>query len=185
MIDKSSVSSSSSNSSFSKTSFLYGLELPSNVLDVLETVKDPEIPVLNVIDLGVIRDVQVEGKEVTIKLTPTYSGCPAMDVIGDDLERAFAKAGYQTTIQLVMSPPWTTDWITERGRKALEEYGVAAPLEESADKAALLDGEKVVKCTNCGSKNTRLVSQFGSTACKAMFQCNDCSEPFDYFKCLR
>ncbi|WP_085765973.1 1,2-phenylacetyl-CoA epoxidase subunit PaaD [Nonlabens spongiae] len=185
MIDKSSVSSSSSNSSFSKTSFLYGLNLPSTILDVLEEVKDPEIPVLNVIDLGVIRDVKVEDKEVMIKLTPTYSGCPAMDVIGDDLERAFAKAGYQTTIHLVMSPPWTTDWITERGRKALEEYGVAAPLEESADKAALLDGEKVVKCTNCGSKNTRLVSQFGSTACKAMFQCNDCGEPFDYFKCLR
>ncbi|WP_206052170.1 1,2-phenylacetyl-CoA epoxidase subunit PaaD [Nonlabens xiamenensis] len=161
------------------------VNIDKELLPILESVKDPEIPVLNVIDLGVIREAQRDGQKVHIKLTSTYSGCPAMDVIGDDLERAFAKAGYQTNIALVMSPPWTTDWITERGRQALEKYGVAAPLEESADKAALLDGEKVVACTNCGSKNTRLVSQFGSTACKAMFQCNDCQEPFDYFKCLK
>jgi ring-1,2-phenylacetyl-CoA epoxidase subunit PaaD len=155
------------------------------ILNIIESVMDPEIPVLNVIDLGVIREVLVDDKHVTVKLTPTYSGCPAMDVIGDDLERAFAKVGYTTTIQLIMSPPWTTDWITERGRKALEEYGIAAPLEEFADKDVLLNEKKLVKCTNCGSKNTRLVSQFGSTACKAMFQCEDCKEPFDYFKCLK
>ncbi len=154
-------------------------------MTIIESVNDPEIPVLNVIDLGVIRDVQVKNKSVTIKLTPTYSGCPAMDVIGDDLERAFAKAGYTTTIQLIMSPPWTTDWITPRGRKALEDYGIAAPLDPSADKDVLLNEKKLVKCTNCGSQNTRLVSQFGSTACKAMFQCEDCQEPFDYFKCLK
>lgn len=159
--------------------------IPQDLLEILESVKDPEIPVLNVVDLGVIRDVQVEGKEITIKLTPTYSGCPAMDVIGDDLERAFAVQGYTTHIQLIMSPPWTTDWITERGRKALEEYGIAAPLEETADKDVLLNDKKLVKCTNCGSQNTKLVSQFGSTACKAMFQCEDCLEPFDYFKCLK
>ncbi|WP_405369635.1 1,2-phenylacetyl-CoA epoxidase subunit PaaD [Nonlabens sp. Asnod2-A12] len=159
--------------------------ISQELLDVLESVKDPEIPVLNVVDLGVIREVIVEGKEITIKLTPTYSGCPAMDVIGDDLERAFAVYGYTTHIQLIMSPPWTTDWITERGRKALEEYGIAAPLEETADKDVLLNEKKLVKCTNCGSKNTKLVSQFGSTACKAMFQCGDCLEPFDYFKCLK
>ncbi|KEZ93840.1 1,2-phenylacetyl-CoA epoxidase subunit PaaD [Nonlabens ulvanivorans] len=159
--------------------------LPKSVVAILETVKDPEIPVLNVVDLGVIREVIVEGKEITIKLTPTYSGCPAMDVIGDDLERAFAVHGYSTTVQLIMSPPWTTDWITDRGRKALEEYGVAAPLEETADKDVLLNDKKLVKCTNCGSQNTKLVSQFGSTACKAMFQCEDCLEPFDYFKCLK
>ncbi|AZQ43801.1 1,2-phenylacetyl-CoA epoxidase subunit PaaD [Nonlabens ponticola] len=155
------------------------------ILEILESVKDPEIPVLNVIDLGVIRDVQVEGNEINIKLTPTYSGCPAMDVIGDDLERAFKKHGYTTHVQLIMSPPWTTDWITERGRKALEEYGIAAPLDETADKDVLLNEKKLVKCTNCGSQNTKLVSQFGSTACKAMFQCQDCQEPFDYFKCLK
>ncbi len=155
------------------------------ILNIIESVMDPEIPVLNVIDLGVIRDVDVVDKHVTIKLTPTYSGCPAMDVIGDDLERAFAAHGYTTQVELIMSPPWTTDWITDRGRRALEEYGIAAPLNETADKDALLNNKKLVKCTNCGSKNTNLVSQFGSTACKAMFQCDDCKEPFDYFKCLK
>ncbi|WP_338351123.1 1,2-phenylacetyl-CoA epoxidase subunit PaaD [Nonlabens tegetincola] len=161
------------------------LDLPKDVLDILESVSDPEIPVLSVIDLGVIRSVQLDENHVTILLTPTYSGCPAMDVIGDDLDRAFAKAGYTTTVQLIMSPPWTTDWITERGRKAMEEYGIAAPLEPTADKDVLLNNKKLVKCTNCGSTNTKLVSQFGSTACKAMFQCDDCLEPFDYFKCLK
>jgi ring-1,2-phenylacetyl-CoA epoxidase subunit PaaD len=161
------------------------LNIPDELLKILESVKDPEIPVLNVVDLGVIRDVEVHGKEITIKLTPTYSGCPAMDVIGDDLERAFEKAGYTTHVQLIMSPPWTTDWITDRGRKALEKYGIAAPLDESADKDVLLNEKRLVKCTNCGSTNTKLVSQFGSTACKAMFQCDDCQEPFDYFKCLK
>ena len=164
---------------------IHNYNIPQELLEILESVKDPEIPVLNVVDLGVIREVTVEGKEITIKLTPTYSGCPAMDVIGDDLERAFASHGYSTTVQLIMSPPWTTDWITERGRKALEEYGIAAPLEETADKDVLLNEKKLVKCTNCGSKKTKLVSQFGSTACKAMFQCEDCLEPFDYFKCLK
>jgi ring-1,2-phenylacetyl-CoA epoxidase subunit PaaD len=161
------------------------LNIPDELLKILESVKDPEIPVLNVVDLGVIRDVEVHGKEITIKLTPTYSGCPAMDVIGDDLERAFEKVGYTTRVQLIMSPPWTTDWITDRGRKALEDYGIAAPLSESADKDVLLNERRLVKCTNCGSTNTKLVSQFGSTACKAMFQCDDCQEPFDYFKCLK
>jgi ring-1,2-phenylacetyl-CoA epoxidase subunit PaaD len=161
------------------------LKTDLNILKIIESVMDPEIPVLNVIDLGVIREVDVDDQHVTIKLTPTYSGCPAMDVIGDDLERAFEKEGYTTSIQLIMSPPWTTDWITSRGRKALEKYGIAAPLNESADKDVLLNEKKLVKCTNCGSKNTKLVSQFGSTACKAMFQCEDCQEPFDYFKCLK
>lgn len=159
--------------------------ISSELLSILESVKDPEIPVLNVVDLGVIRDVVVNQKNITIKLTPTYSGCPAMDVIGDDLERAFAAVGYTTNVQLIMSPPWTTDWITQRGREALEKYGIAAPLEETADKDVLLNDKKLVKCTNCGSQNTKLVSQFGSTACKAMFQCEDCLEPFDYFKCLK
>jgi len=179
MIDSNSISNSSKMANHIFES------LSAEVLAILEEVMDPEIPVLNVVDLGVIRDVVVDGKEITIKLTPTYSGCPAMDVIGDDLQRAFAAHGYTTNIQLVMSPPWTTDWITARGRKALEEYGIAAPLEETADMDVLLNNKKLVKCTNCGSQNTKLVSQFGSTACKAMFQCEDCLEPFDYFKCLK
>jgi len=101
------------------------------------------------------------------------------------LQRLFKKAGYEVNIDLVLTPAWTTDWISEEGRDALEKYGIAAPLDAIADKEVLLGGKKLVKCTNCGSLNTELVSQFGSTACKALFKCDDCQEPFDYFKCLK
>lgn len=155
------------------------------LIPILETVSDPEIPVLTVLDLGVIREaIELDGV-VQIKLTPTYSGCPAMDVIGDDLTKAFSEIGKETNIQLILAPAWTTDWISEAGKLKMEAYGIAAPLEETADKDALLGDAKIVKCTNCGSKNTHLVSQFGSTACKALFKCDDCQEPFDYFKCLK
>lgn len=155
------------------------------LLPVLESVSDPEIPVLSIMDMGVVREaIEIDGI-VRVKITPTYSGCPAMDVIGDDIVSAFAKAGKTAKIQLVLAPAWTTDWITPRGRKALEDYGIAAPLSPEADKEALLGNKKIVKCTNCGSTETHLVSQFGSTACKALFKCDVCQEPFDYFKCLK
>ena len=155
------------------------------LLDILTAVSDPEIPVLSIMDMGVVREaIEVDGV-VRVKITPTYSGCPAMDVIGDDIVSAFAKAGLKAKTTLVLSPAWTTDWITPRGRKALEDYGIAAPLSPDADKEALLGNKKIVKCTNCGSTETHLVSQFGSTACKAQLQCDDCQEPFDYFKCLK
>jgi len=161
-------------------------EINSELIPILDQVSDPEIPVLTILDMGVIRYAKIVGeKEVLVKITPTYSGCPAMDVIGDDIIKAFNEAGYKAKVELVLSPAWTTDWITERGRIALEKYGIAAPLDAEADKAALLGNEKIVKCTLCGSTNTKLVSQFGSTACKALFQCEDCKEPFDYFKCLK
>lgn len=159
--------------------------IDSSLLPILETVSDPEIPVLSVLDLGVIREAFEEDGVVKIKLTPTYSGCPAMDVIGDDLRTAFAAIGKKAVVQLVLAPAWTTDWISEAGKQKMEEYGIAAPLSETADKDALLGNAKVVRCTNCGSTNTHLVSQFGSTACKALFKCDDCQEPFDYFKCLK
>lgn len=159
--------------------------IDTQLIEILETVSDPEIPVLSVLDLGVIREAIEEKGEVKIKLTPTYSGCPAMDVIGDDLRSAFAKVGKKATVELVLSPAWTTDWMSETGKRKMEAYGIAAPLEETADKEALLGNKKIVKCTNCGSTNTHLVSQFGSTACKALFKCDDCLEPFDYFKCLK
>ncbi len=159
--------------------------IDTQLIEILETVSDPEIPVLSVLDLGVIREAIEEKGEVKIKLTPTYSGCPAMDVIGDDLKSAFAKVGKKATVELVLSPAWTTDWMSEAGKRKMEAYGIAAPLEETADKEALLGNKKIVKCTNCGSTNTHLVSQFGSTACKALFKCDDCLEPFDYFKCLK
>lgn len=156
-----------------------------HLIPILEQVSDPEIPVLTVLDLGVIRQAVEKDGVINIKLTPTYSGCPAMDVIGDDLKAAFQKEGKQVAVELVLSPAWSTDWISEAGLQKMEEYGIARPLSETADKDVLLGDKKLVKCTNCGSTNTHLVSQFGSTACKALFKCDDCQEPFDYFKCLK
>jgi len=151
---------------------------------ILESVSDPEIPVLSVLDLGVVREMKRDGDEVLVKLTPTYSGCPAMDTMATDIVMAMGKAGIKAKVELVLSPAWSTDWLSENGKIKLEKYGVAVPLSESMDKSALHDGERLVKCTNCQSTNTKLISQFGSTACKALFQCNECLEPFDYFKCL-
>ena len=159
--------------------------IQEDLVPFLETVSDPEIPVLSVLDLGVIRKAVEENGIVKIKLTPTYSGCPAMDVIGDDLKKAFSEIGKKAEIELILSPAWSTDWISEEGLQKMEEYGIARPLSESHDIDVLLGNKKLVKCTNCGSTNTHLVSQFGSTACKALFKCDDCQEPFDYFKCLK
>lgn len=158
--------------------------IDKKLIPILNQVLDPEIPVLTILDMGVVRSAIIKDDEVIVKITPTYSGCPAMDVIGEDIIIAFKKEGYNAKVELVLSPAWTTDWITEKGRQSLEGYGIAPPLDAIADKEVLLGGKKLVKCTNCGSTNTKLVSQFGSTACKALFKCNDCQEPFDYFKCL-
>ena len=152
---------------------------------LLRSVSDPEIPVLSIMDMGIVRDLQEKDGVYTVTITPTYSGCPAMDTIGDDIKAAFAEEGLKAEIKLVLSPAWTTDWITKEGREALEKYGIAAPLEATADKDALTGKSRMIKCTNCGSMNTKMVSRFGSTACKALFQCEDCHEPFDYFKCLK
>ncbi len=152
---------------------------------LLRELSDPEIPVLSIMDMGVVRKVEIEGNKIQVTLTPTYSGCPAMDVMGEDIINRLKEEGFEAEVKLVLSPAWTTDWITENGRKKLEEYGIAAPLEEQADKLALMGESRLVKCTNCGSTNTRMISQFGSTACKALFKCDDCLEPFDYFKCLK
>jgi len=164
------------------------IESPSisaSLIEILDSVPDPEIPVLSLLDLGVIREAWEEGDVVHIKMTPTYSGCPATDVMADDLRAAFAKEGKQAEVELILAPAWTTDWISEKGLLKLEEYGIARPLSESADKEVLLGNKKLVKCPQCGSTSTHLVSQFGSTPCKALFKCDDCHEPFDYFKCLR
>ena len=153
--------------------------------NILKSVSDPEIPVLSIMEMGVVRSYEVINNIVEVTITPTYSGCPAMDVISDDIKKAFAENGFEAKIKLVLAPAWTTDWITPKGRLALEKYGIASPLEPNADKDALLGNKKLVKCPQCKSFNTKLVSQFGSTACKAFFQCEDCLEPFDYFKCLK
>ncbi|MFS4494734.1 1,2-phenylacetyl-CoA epoxidase subunit PaaD [Maribacter sp. 2308TA10-17] len=160
-------------------------QIDQQLIPILEKVSDPEIPVLSIMEMGVVRSAFVHNNEVLVKITPTYSGCPAMDVIGDDIKSALQNAGFNATVELVLSPAWTTDWITKKGRQALEEYGIAPPLEANADKEALLENKRIVKCTNCGSTETQLVSQFGSTACKALFKCESCQEPFDYFKCLK
>lgn len=159
--------------------------IPPLYLELLHSVFDPEIPVISLVDLGVIRDVEkLDDGVVEVTITPTYSGCPAMDVMGDDIVAAFAQKGIQAQVKQVLAPAWTTDMITEAGRKALKQYGIAPPLDPTSDKKVLLGGERLVQCPHCKSKNTQLVSQFGSTACKAQFKCEDCQEPFDYFKCL-
>ena len=151
----------------------------------LEEVFDPEVPVLTVVDLGVVRNVEVNDDVCKVTITPTYSGCPAMKRIEDDIIEKLAEKGVKNTeVDLVLAPAWTTDWLTENGRQKLKEYGIAPP-EDEVDKSVLFADPTVVPCPKCGSKDTKLISQFGSTACKAHYQCNACLEPYDYFKCLR
>lgn len=151
----------------------------------MEEVSDPEIPVLTVVDLGVVRDVALDNGKAMVTITPTYSGCPAMNTIEEEIKAKLAEHGYENAeVKTVLDPAWTTDWMSESGRRKLEEYGIAPPAAGSVNKKALFGEPDAVRCPQCKSKNTRMVSQFGSTACKAMYQCNDCLEPFDYFKCL-
>jgi ring-1,2-phenylacetyl-CoA epoxidase subunit PaaD len=155
------------------------------VWEILDQVSDPEIPVLTIADLGIIRSVSQQGEGLKIVITPTYSGCPAMSVIESEIELALAKEGITDfSIETVLSPAWTTDWISENGRKKLSEYGIAPPVDEP-DKSILFADAPTVPCPKCHSSNTNMVSLFGSTACKAHYQCNACMEPFDYFKCLK
>lgn len=164
--------------------------LPVNTIDarltsILEQVSDPEVPVLSVLDLGVVRSAAVdESGWVRLVITPTYAGCPAMDVIRFELNLAFEQAGYNHIhIETVLSPPWTTDWLTEKGREKLQAYGIAPPVEKTTDKSFLTGKGKAVPCPLCGSLHTSMVSLFGSTACKSLYKCESCKEPFDYFKC--
>jgi len=154
---------------------------------LLEEVSDPEVPVLSILDLGIVRRVQVAADgAVQVTITPTYSGCPAMNTIATDIRlRLLAEGITQLTVHNQLSPAWTTDWLSEAGREKLEAYGIAAPVNGTATGHLLnLFGEDTaVRCPLCKSEHTHLVSQFGSTACKASYQCDDCQEPFDYFKC--
>lgn len=151
----------------------------------LEDVSDPEIPVLTVVDLGVVREVDISGDHPVVKITPTYSGCPAMNEIEQNIRIKLKEEGLdKVEVKTVLSPPWTTDWMTEKGKRKLKEYGIAPPEGSSADKSVLFGKPKEVECPHCGSRNTEMVSQFGSTACKSLYKCRDCQEPFDYFKCI-
>lgn len=147
----------------------------AQIQEILDEVKDPEIPVISIADLGILRDVKVEDDFVEVVITPTYTGCPAMLEIEKDINNALKKEGINDfKITTVLSPAWSTDLMTEEGKARLKEYGIAPPNPTN---------EEDIECPNCGSHNTKLVSQFGSTACKSLFKCNDCLEPFDYFKC--
>jgi ring-1,2-phenylacetyl-CoA epoxidase subunit PaaD len=151
---------------------------------ILEEVKDPEVPVLSVVDLGVVRTVSVRDDAVDITITPTYSGCPAMDVISMDIRLKLLEKGLKNIrVQQSLSPAWTTDWMSEAGRQKLKAFGIAPPNPKQQYCTTEMFAEEAVQCPHCGSYHTRLVSQFGSTACKAMYQCSDCKEAFDYFKC--
>lgn len=153
------------------------------ILEWLAEVPDPEIPVLTIMDLGIVRDVQCEDG-IVVSLAPTYSGCPATEVIESSVVAALEDRGLiDVSVKRVLSPPWTTDWISDAGRDKLREYGIAPP-EAGGSKRELLLGGPTVACPRCASEDTERVSEFGSTACKASYRCKACLEPFEYFKCL-
>jgi ring-1,2-phenylacetyl-CoA epoxidase subunit PaaD len=157
-------------------------ELRQRAWDTAASVVDPEIPVLTIADLGVLRDVALNGDHVEVAITPTYSGCPAMNMIALEIELALERAGFRRpTVRTVLSPAWTTDWMSEEGRRKLRDYGIAPPQASNSRRA--LFGEQTVTCPQCGSDDTELLSEFGSTSCKALWRCKTCREPFDYFKC--
>jgi ring-1,2-phenylacetyl-CoA epoxidase subunit PaaD len=157
-----------------------------HILALLSEIPDPEIPVITIIELGVIRDIDItDDQTISLKITPTYSGCPAMKQIEDDVRKKLSENGFTTiTINTIFSPPWTTDWITPEAKEKLRIYGIAPPEHSTEDKSWLTGNIKTLACPRCKSQNTKLISQFGSTACKALYQCQDCLEPFDYFKCI-
>jgi len=150
---------------------------------VAASVHDPEVPVLTIEDLGILRDVREDAGRVTVTITPTYSGCPAMDTITQDLELAYSAAGYdRVDVVTVLAPAWTTDWMTPEGKRKLEAFGIAPPTGRAAVPAGPIRVALAVRCPRCGSLRTREVSRFGSTSCKALFECLGCLEPFDHFK---
>ncbi len=154
------------------------------VHSLLESVCDPEIPVLTVADLGIIRDVRLIDDRIEVTITPTYSGCPAMNTIEQDIRKVLAETGMEIVVHTSYSPAWSSDWMSENGREKLRAYGIAPPQKSTHSKRELLGEVTVINCPHCGSDNTRLISEFGSTACKAMHHCDDCLQPFDYFKCI-
>ncbi len=156
------------------------------IYSILEAVTDPEIPVITIAELGILRDVAIDEAQqtITVYITPTYNGCPATDVIAHTVRKTLEDAGYdKVKVVSLIDPAWTTDWITAEGRQKLLDYGIAPPAESTTDASFLSGKSPVVHCPQCGSDQTELVSRFGSTPCKALYKCNTCHEPFDYFKC--
>ena len=157
----------------------------NGIWKILKDIPDPEIPVLTVLDLGIIREVLLHDDEAEVIITPTYSGCPAMDMITMNIRMALLENGFKNVkVSTVLSPAWTTDWMSEEGKRKLKEYGIAPPNpRQQVCNNDLFAPHEAVQCPQCNSYHTRRVSEFGSTACKALYQCLDCKEPFDYFKC--
>lgn len=145
--------------------------------ELLSRIQDPEIPVITIADLGVLRDVQAENNRLVVTITPTYTGCPAMRAIEDEIRSVLHGAGFHNVeVRTQLAPAWTTEWMDERARRKLEAYGIAPPAPPGS--------HGPVTCPQCRSGNTERISEFGSTACKALYRCRDCLEPFDYFKCI-
>ncbi len=154
------------------------------IWEILEAVPDPEIPVISIVELGVVRDVKIINEQLKVTITPTYTGCPAMDMISVMIKAALEDRKIENyTLETVLSPPWTTDWMSDETKNKLKSYGIAPPAENTQDKNSLLGKPLQIACPQCESKNTVMQSQFGSTPCKSLYKCNDCLEPFDYFKC--
>lgn len=154
------------------------------VKNILAQIPDPEIPVITIEELGILRDVNFANHECVVTITPTYSGCPAMKAIEQDIVALLKENGIEKVkVKSIFSPAWTTDWISETAKEKLRKFGISPPEKTTSDKSVLTGIQKVVRCPRCNSENTELVSQFGSTACKALYKCKDCLEPFDHFKC--
>ena len=158
-------------------------EASARVWDLAATILDPEVPALTIEDLGVLREAHAEGKKAHVVLTPTYSGCPAIDQMRDDVAATLREAGFdEVEVSYTLSPAWTTDWMTDAGKRKLEDYGIAPPQARSDAIRGPIPVTLGVKCPRCHSLHTREVAKFGSTSCKALYQCQKCLEPFDYFK---
>ena len=157
----------------------------TTIWSLLEEVNDPEVPVLSIVDLGIVREVRRDGNRVEVIITPTYSGCPAMDAIRMNIRMVLLQHGYtDAVITTVLSPAWTTDWMSNKGKEKLQAYGIAPPLPtQQVCHPGLFHREEAIQCPRCHSYHTQRISEFGSTACKALYRCEDCKEPFDYFKC--
>ena len=154
--------------------------------EVLNGIPDPEIPVISIVELGIVREVTVSGSRVEVAITPTYSGCPALDAIEEDIGSRLRESGFsEVIVTQQLSPAWTTDWIAEPARERLREYGIAPPhAVRGTDAHRIHLFSRAIACPQCGSGNSERLSEFGSTACKALYRCVDCREPFDYFKPL-
>lgn len=156
------------------------------IIQYLEEITDPEVPALNIVELGIVRDAQYKSKSVQVDITPTYSGCPAMKVIENAIVSTLKEKGFENVfVKTIFSPPWTTDWLTEEAKQKLKEYGIAPP--EKGGKlnwVPFSNANKEVACPFCDSADTKLTSEFGSTACKSLYYCNNCQQPFEHFKCI-